>query len=58
MNKIIYFGFILILIAGCSLQKNSKFWTATQDISKESNPNYKGIFIKEEALAKELNSNL
>ena len=58
MNKIIYFGFILILIAGCSLQKNSKFWTATQDISKESNPNYKGIFIKEEALEKELNSNL
>jgi outer membrane protein assembly factor BamB len=58
VNKIIYFGFILILIAGCSLQKNSKFWTATQDISKESNPNYKGIFIKEEALAKELNSNL
>ena len=57
MNKIILFIVFIILIAGCSLHKKSKFWTASQDIP-EDNPNYKEIFIKEEALGKELNPNL
>ena len=58
MNKIILFIAFIILIAGCSLQKNSKFWTASQDIFDENNQNYKEIFVEEKTLGKELNSHL
>ena len=58
MNKIILFIAFIILIAGCSLQKNSKFWSASQDIFDENNLNYKEIFVEEKTLGKELNSHL
>ncbi len=58
MNKIIIFLIYVILINGCSLNKNSKFWTTAQDIPQEKNTNYKEIFIDEEALGMELNANL
>ena len=55
MNKIILFVVTIIFIAGCSLHKNSKFWTAYKNISEEENPNYKKIFVEDKALRKELN---
>ena len=39
-------------------QKNSKFWSKSQNILIENNPNYKEIFVEEEFLGRELNSNL
>ncbi len=58
MNKVILFFIFSIFIVGCSLQKNSKFWTASQNIPLEDNTNYKEIFTEEEALSREINSNL
>ena len=58
MNKISYFLIFLILLSSCSFNKNSKFRTSSQNIIKENNPNYKELFVEEEALSKELNSNL
>ncbi len=58
MNKIIIFIIYIILISGCSLNKNSKFWSATQNIEQEQNSNYKEIFVEEETLGRELNANL
>ena len=58
MNKLIFFFISIILVEGCSLQKNSKFWTSSQDISEENNLNYKEVFAKENALGRELNPNL
>ncbi len=58
MNKIIYSIIFFIIISGCSFNKNSKFWTASQKISEENSHNYKEIFIEEEALGRELNPNL
>ena len=58
MNKIILFFIFTFLIAGCSFNKNSKFWTTSKNIPEEKNQNYKEISIENEALEKELNSNL
>ena len=58
MNKIVIFFILTFLISGCSFNKNSKFWTAAQNIPEESNPNYQEIFAEEEALNKELNANV
>tara|TARA_Y100000389_G_scaffold194363_1_gene224251 strand:- start:828 stop:2132 length:1305 start_codon:yes stop_codon:yes gene_type:complete len=58
VNKVILFFIFSIFIVGCSLQKNSKFWTASQNIPLEDNTNYKEIFTEEEALSREINSNL
>tara|TARA_A100001234_G_scaffold220469_1_gene233488 strand:+ start:470 stop:1774 length:1305 start_codon:yes stop_codon:yes gene_type:complete len=58
VNKITYFIIFFILISGCSFNKNSKFWTATQNIKEEKKEIYKDILVKEEALKHELNSNL
>ena len=58
MNKIVIFFIFTFLISGCSFNKNSKFWTASQNIPEESNPNYQEIFAEEEALNKELNANV
>jgi len=58
VNKLIFFFISIILVEGCSLQKNSKFWTSSQDISEENNLNYKEVFAKENALGRELNPNL
>ena len=58
MNKIILFFIFAFSITGCSFNKNSKFWTVSQNISEENNPNYKKIFVEEEALSQELNADL
>ena len=58
MNKIIIFIISIIFITGCSFNKNSKFWTKSQNILEESSSNYKEIFAEEEALGQELNVNL
>ena len=58
MNKLNFLIIILILLSSCSFNKNSAFWTSSEDISLEKNTNFKEIFPKEEALKKEFNSNL
>ena len=58
MNKIIIFFISIIFINGCSFNKNSKFWTQSQNIQEENNPNYKEIFVEQDALSQELNTNL
>ena len=58
MNKIILFYILIFIINGCSFNKNSKFWSASQNIPEEKNVNFKEIFIEEEKLDKELNTNL
>ncbi len=58
MNKLIFLFIYLFLITGCSLNKNSKFWTASENISEDNNSKYKKIFVKEQSLAQELNSGL
>ena len=57
MNKLIFLFSILILITGCSLNKNSKFWTSSKDI-KNNNSLGKKVFLKESAISKELNLDL
>ncbi len=58
MNKIFYFIIIIILINGCSINKNSKFWTNSKSVSDEESLEYQEVFPTEEALKKEFNSNL
>ncbi len=58
MNRIIIFFILIIFIAGCSFNKNSKFWTISENIPEEKNLNYQKFFTEEEALGKELNSNI
>ena len=58
MNKIVLFITLILLIGGCSLHKNSKFWTKTKDIPEEKKPNYEKIFLEEKVLSKEFNPNL
>ena len=58
MIKLIIFFISLILASGCSFNKNSKFWTESQNIQEENKLNFKKILVKEEALEKEFNSNL
>ena len=58
MNKIINFIISFIIISSCSLNQNSKFWSASQNIPKEKDSNFKEIFVTEESLGQELNANL
>ena len=58
MNKIISFIISFIIITSCSFNQNSKFWSASQNIPEEKDSNFKEIFVTEESLEKELNSNL
>ena len=58
MNKIITFLIFIFFISGCSLNKNSKFWTTTKDITEEKNQEYKKILVEEKALGKEFNTNI
>jgi len=58
VNNIILIIVCTIFIAGCSLNKNSKFWTASKNIPEEKNQNYKEILIEEDVLVKELNPDL
>ncbi len=56
MSKILYL--LIILVSAFSLNKNSKFWTNSKILDKETKINYEEIFPEEEALKKEFNSNL
>ena len=58
MNKNILLIVLILFITGCSLHKNSKFWTASQNIPEEKNQDYKKIFVEEGSLGKEFNSNI
>ena len=58
MNKIIIFFIFILFITGCSFNKNSKFWTSSQNIQEEKKENYEEIFNKDKALEKELNTNI
>jgi outer membrane protein assembly factor BamB len=58
VNKVIIFLICIFFTASCSFNKNSKFWTASQNIPEENDPNYQEIFVEEEALNKELNANV
>ena len=58
MNKVIIFLICIFFTASCSFNKNSKFWTASQNIPEENDPNYQEIFVEDEALNKELNANV
>tara|TARA_B100000427_G_scaffold244486_1_gene207484 strand:- start:222 stop:1526 length:1305 start_codon:yes stop_codon:yes gene_type:complete len=58
VNKIISFIIFFIIITSCSFNQNSKFWSASQNIPEEKDSNFKEIFVTEESLEKELNSNL
>ena len=58
MNKINILIIYIIFITGCSLNKNSKFWTTTKNIPEEKNQNYKEILLEEDILTKELNTNI
>ena len=61
MNKLIYF-LIIIILSGCSLNKNSKFWTTSEKISKETKLENKilkeELYKEEDVLEKEFNQNL
>ena len=60
MNKLKYF-LILILLSNCSLNKNSKFWTTSEKINKQTTLNTKtvtkNILKEEEVLNEEFNQN-
>ncbi len=58
MNKVTILLFLIIFISGCSLQKNSKFWSPSKNIKEENIPNFKEIFVEQEALTKELNTGI
>ena len=57
MNKFFQLSLIIIFLSGCSLNKNSKFWTseAIKEIEKQK---FEKIFIDPAALNKELNTNV
>tara|TARA_B000000557_G_scaffold26245_1_gene19384 strand:- start:467 stop:1783 length:1317 start_codon:yes stop_codon:yes gene_type:complete len=62
VNKLIFF-FIFIFISACSLNSQSKFWTKSEDITKDNNNlnnkvEKQEIFKKEKILKKEFNKNL
>ena len=57
MNNIFKIILIFFLITGCSLNKNSKFWTKEEAI-KEKTKDFKEIFKKEENLSNVFNPNL
>ena len=58
MNKIIIFFIFFLVTVSCSFNKSSKFWTDSQNIPEENILNYKKIFVEDEALEKQLNSNV
>ena len=61
MNKIIFF-FIFIILTGCSLNNNSKFWSKSEKISQEANianvTKSEEILKKSLVYEKEFNQNL
>ncbi len=57
MNKILNLFLIAILFSNCSFNKNSKFWTS-EAITKVEEKKFEKIFSDEQALSKELNTNI
>ena len=57
MNKVILYLFIFLLIANCSLNSKSKFWTKESKIKVESNSKIIDVFKKDKVFKKELNPN-
>ena len=57
MNKIFQLFLILIFFSGCSLNKNSKFWTS-ETIKKIEEQKFEKIFDDPVALNQELNTNI
>jgi len=57
VNKILNFLLIAILLSGCSLNKNSSFWTsdALEELEEKK---FQKIFTDEKALSQELNTNI
>ena len=57
MNKILQLLLIIIFFSGCSLNKNSKFWTV-ETIKEIEEQKFEKIFDDPVALSKELNTNI
>ena len=57
MNKIFQLLLIIIFSSGCSLNKNSKFWTS-ETIKKIEEKKFEKIFDDPTALSQELNTNI
>ena len=57
MNKIFQIFLIIIFFSGCSLNKNSKFWTS-ETIKKIEEQKFEKIFDDPTALSQELNTNI
>ncbi|MDC2997276.1 PQQ-like beta-propeller repeat protein [Candidatus Pelagibacter sp.] len=57
MNKILNFLLIAILLSGCSLNKNSSFWTS-DTLEELEEKKFQKIFTDEKALNQELNTNI
>jgi len=57
VNKILNLFLIIIFCSGCSLNKNSKFWTS-EKIKKIEEKKFEKVFIDKKALSKELNANI
>ena len=58
MNKLLYFFVFLFLTVGCSLNKNSKFWSPSKNITKENNQSSKEVFSENKTFDHEKNSYL
>ena len=57
MNKILQLSLIIIFFSGCSLSKNSKFWTS-ETIKEIDQLKFEKIFDDPKSLSKELNTNI
>ena len=57
MNKILQLLLIIVFFSGCSLNKNSKFWTV-ETIKEIEEQKFEKIFDDPVALSKELNTNI
>ena len=63
MNKLLYLLFIVLLLSGCSLNKDTSFWSSSKVIDQEKDTDNKiqkkiKIFSKDKTLIKELNQKL
>ncbi len=55
MNKVIIYLFIFLLIANCSLNSKSKFWTKESKVKVEVSSKIVDVFKKDKVYKKELN---
>jgi len=58
VNKIFYLFLLFLLIANCSLDTKSGFWTKSQKLKSENKIIEKKLFEKKEVFEKEFNTNL